>query len=132
MIQALLPWLADAIAGLGLVVLSVAVYGIVRMPDVYTRLHAAGKAGLMGALPILVAATLGSETSAVPKAILIGAFLVLTTPIVAHEIGRAAYLEGRRMVTPGSVDESGTELEHGADPPAEHAKTAPARSPGRE
>lgn len=121
MLRALLPWLADAIAGLGLVVLSVAVYGIVRMPDVYTRLHAAGKAGLMGALPILVAATLGSEASAIPKAILIGAFLVLTTPIVAHEIGRAAYLERRRMVTPGSVDESRTELQHGPPEPAGRA-----------
>jgi multicomponent Na+:H+ antiporter subunit G len=124
MIQALLPWVADALAALGLVVLTVSVYGIVRMPDVYTRLHAAGKAGLMGALPILIASTPGSEPSAISKATLIGAFLILTTPIVAHEIGRAAYLERRRMTTPGAIDESPADLEHGAD--------APARSPGRE
>ena len=48
MIQALLPRVADALAVLGLVVLTVSVCGIVRMPDVYSRLHAASKAGLMG------------------------------------------------------------------------------------
>jgi multicomponent Na+:H+ antiporter subunit G len=114
MIQAILPWVADALTVLGLFVLTVSVYGIVRMPDVYTRLHAASKAGLMGALPILAASTVGSDPSAIAKAILIGAFLALTTPIVAHEIGRAAYLERRPMTTPGSVDESRTQLQHGA------------------
>jgi multicomponent Na+:H+ antiporter subunit G len=114
MIQALLPWAVDALVLLGLFILTIAVYGIARMPDVYTRLHAAGKAGLMGALPILVAASAGSDPSAIAKAILIGAFLILTTPIVAHEIGRAAYLERQRMTTPGSVDESRAELERGA------------------
>ncbi len=125
MIQALLPWLADALAVLGLVVLSVSVYGLVRMPDVYTRLHAAGKAGLMGVLPILVAATLGGEPAAIGKAILIGAFLSLTTPIVAHEVGRAAYLERRRMATPGSVDESPAEVEHPAAAPGHHGAAVP-------
>ncbi len=131
MIQALLPWVADALAVLGLVVLSVSVYGIVRMPDVYTRLHGASKAGLMGVLPILVASTLGGEPAAIAKAVLIGAFLTLTTPIVAHEIGRAAYLERRRMATPGSVDESSAELDHGADGRGNDGADAPPRSSGR-
>lgn len=115
MIQDVLPWVADALTLVGLSVLTISVYGIVRMPDIYTRLHAASKAGLMGVLPILIAATLGTEPPAMPKAILIGAFLILTTPVVAHEIGRAAYLERQRMMTPGSVDESGTALQRGAD-----------------
>jgi multicomponent Na+:H+ antiporter subunit G len=96
MIQAVLPWIADALALLGLLVLTISVYGIVRMPDVATRLHAAGKAGLMGVLPILLASVLGSDPAAMPRALLVGAFLVLTTPVVAHEIGRAAYLHHQR------------------------------------
>jgi multisubunit Na+/H+ antiporter MnhG subunit len=40
--------------------------------------------------PLLVTSTLGRDPSAVPKALLLGAFLTLTTPIVTHEIGRAA------------------------------------------
>ena len=42
MILALLPWLADALALLGLVVLTISVYGILRTRDVATRLHARG------------------------------------------------------------------------------------------
>ena len=119
MIGILLSWAADALVLVGLLILTVGAYGMVRMPDIYTRLHGASKAGLMGVLPILFASTLGGEPSAVAKAFLIGAFLILTTPIVAHEIGRAAYLERRRMATPGSVDESEAELEHSASPPDE-------------
>jgi multicomponent Na+:H+ antiporter subunit G len=100
-IEALLPWVADALALVGLSVLTLSVVGILRLPDVMTRIHAAGKAGLMGAVPILVAAMLGSDTDAVPKAVLVGAFLILTTPIVAHEIGQAAFQEQRRgSITP--------------------------------
>jgi multicomponent Na+:H+ antiporter subunit G len=105
-IQALLPWLADALAVLGLVVLTISVYGMLRMPDVATRLHASGKAGLMGVLPILLASVLGGDPAAMPRAVLVGAFLVLTTPVVAHEIGRAAYLEDRRMAASGACDEA--------------------------
>ena len=104
MIQALLPWLADALAVLGLVVLTISVYGILRMPDVATRLHASGKAGLMGVLPILLASVLGGEPAALARAVLVGAFLIVTTPVVAHEIGRAAYLDDRRMAGPEARD----------------------------
>ena len=104
MIQALLPWLADALAVLGLVVLTISVYGILRMKHVATQLHAAGKAGLMGVLPILLASVLGGEPAALARAVLVGAFLIVTTPVVAHEIGRAAYLDDRRMAGPEARD----------------------------
>jgi multicomponent Na+:H+ antiporter subunit G len=103
-IQALLPWLADALAVLGLVVLTISVYGILRMRDVATRLHAASKAGLMGVLPILLASVLDGEPAALARAVLVGAFLIVTTPVVAHEIGRAAYLDDRRMAGPEARD----------------------------
>jgi multicomponent Na+:H+ antiporter subunit G len=105
MTQTVLPWVADALAIVGLVVLTISVYGILRMPDVATRLHAAGKAGLMGVLPLLLASVLGGDPAAMPRAVLVGAFLILTTPVVAHEIGRAAYLEGRRRAAPGARHE---------------------------
>ena len=96
MILALLPWLADALALLGLVVLTISVYGILRMRDVATRLHAASTAGLIGVLPILLASVLGSDPAALARVVLVGAFLTVTTPVVAHEIGRAMYLSERR------------------------------------
>lgn len=127
MTPGLITWAADALVLVGLAILTIGVFGLVRMPDIYTRLHAASKAGLMGALPILVASTLGGDPAAIAKAILIGAFLSLTTPIVAHEIGRAAYLERRRMSTPGSVDESPADLEHAAAPPGDRGADVPRR-----
>jgi multicomponent Na+:H+ antiporter subunit G len=96
LILASMPWLADVLALLGLFVLTLSVYGILRLPDVRTRIHAAGNAPVLGVLPLLVAAILGSDAEALPKAVLIGAFVILTGPIVAHEIGRAEYVEERR------------------------------------
>ena len=95
MILASVPWLADALALLGLIVLTLSVYGMLRLPDVRTRIHAAGNAAVLGVLPLLIAAVLGSDAAALPKAVLIGAFVILTGPIVAHEIGRAEYLQQR-------------------------------------
>jgi monovalent cation/proton antiporter MnhG/PhaG subunit len=91
MIDTLVPWLADVLALVGLVVLTLSVYGIVRFPNVTTRIHAAGQAGVMGVVPILLALMLGGDAAAVPMAFLVGSFLVLTSPIVAHEVGRAAH-----------------------------------------
>ncbi len=42
---------------------------------------------------------------------MIGAFLILTTPVSAHVVGRAAFLKGQKMKTPNPVDESGRGLD---------------------
>jgi multicomponent Na+:H+ antiporter subunit G len=92
-VEAVIPWLADALALLGLVVLSISVYGIIRLPDIKVQLHAAGKAAILGVLPIVVASTLDSDPPSLLKAVLVSGFLILTSPLVAHEIGRAAHAE---------------------------------------
>ena len=91
MTEALVPWLADGLALLGLIVLTLGVYGLMRFPTVSTRIHAAGTAGVMGVVPILLAVMLGGDASILPMAFLVGCFLVLTSPIVSHEIGRAEH-----------------------------------------
>jgi multicomponent Na+:H+ antiporter subunit G len=91
MIESIGPWLADGLALVGLVVLTLSLYGIVRFPNVTTRIHAAGQAGVMGVVPILLAVMLGDDVAILGMAFLVGSFLVLTSPIVAHEIGRAAH-----------------------------------------
>jgi multicomponent Na+:H+ antiporter subunit G len=105
-ILAPLPWLADALALLGLVALTISVYGILRTRDVATRLHAASTAGTMGVLPILLASVLGGGPAALARVVLVGAFLIVTTPVVAHEIGRARYLSERRRAGPEARDAS--------------------------
>ncbi len=90
--------------------MTVGVYGVVRLPDAYTRLHAAGKAVSLGLLPLLLASALAGNPDVVPRVFLIAFFLLVTTPVSAHVIGRAAYSRGERMNTPEAIDESGRDL----------------------
>ena len=73
----------------------VAAVGVLRMPDLFMRMHAATKAGTLGAGLLLtaVAVNFGSTGIAV-RAIAAFVFLFLTAPIAAHVIGRAAYYSG--------------------------------------
>ncbi len=65
--------------------------GIVRLPDVFTRMHAATKVGTLGSGLILVAAAgVFADPAVVLRCVLIVVFLLMTAPIGAHMIGRAA------------------------------------------
>ena len=110
---------ADLLVLLGVAVMTIGVYGVFRMPDVYTQLHGASKAVFLGVISLLVASVVTGDPAIVARATLIGAFLVATTPVAAHVIARAAYLRGERMQTPGAVDESGRDLPHARPEPDE-------------
>lgn len=109
--------LADALVVLGVVVMTVGVYGVFRMPDTYTQLHAASKAVFLGVIALVVASAATGEAAVIARSALIAVFLVLTTPVAAHVIGRAAYLLDERMATPGARDESGRRLTEQPPPP---------------
>lgn len=106
----LAPWLADVLVILGVFGMTVGVYGIIRMPDIYNRLHAASKVVFLGVLSLLIASTVTNDARIISRVVLIGAFLILTTPVSAHVIARAAFLRGQKMETPNPVDESGRGL----------------------
>jgi hypothetical protein len=52
-----LPWVADALVVLGVLVVTVGVYGMIRMPDTFMRLHTASKVVFLGLIPLLAAST---------------------------------------------------------------------------
>jgi multicomponent Na+:H+ antiporter subunit G len=80
--------------------------GLVRMPDVYIRMHAATKAGTLGAGLILAAVAVHfAETGVVVRALAAIAFLLLTAPVAAHMIGRAAYRTGVPLWEASVIDE---------------------------
>lgn len=106
----LAPWVADALVLLALVVMTIGTIGIITMPDIYTKLHAASKAVFLGVIVLAIAAMMTSEAEFVLRVLVICAALVLTTPVASHVIGRAAWLEREHMSTPGAVDESGQHL----------------------
>lgn len=80
--------------------------GLVRMPDVYIRMHAATKAGTLGAGLILAAVAVHfAEPAITVRALVAIAFLLLTAPVAAHMIGRAAYRTGVPLWERSVVDE---------------------------
>lgn len=83
-----------------------AALGVVRLPDVYTRMHAASKAGTVGSGLMLLAAGLHSLDVAIFTRALAGfLFFVLTAPIAAHLIARAAHEAGYRPTRHTVLDE---------------------------
>jgi multicomponent Na+:H+ antiporter subunit G len=90
----------------GLATITLGVLGVHRFPDVYTQLHASGKAAFLGVAALLVAATLGGDGMIIARVVLILVLLGLTTPVAAHAIGQAALYRGEGMRTPAAVDES--------------------------
>lgn len=68
-----------------------AAIGVVRLPDLLTRMHAASKAGAVGAGLILISvAMLGQDAGVAVRAILGIIFLLLTTPVASHLLARAS------------------------------------------
>ena len=87
-------WVVAGTLVAGGLFLFVAGLGIFRMPDVMTRMHAATKAGTLGAGLIFVAvAVYFRDTASVSLAVLTVVFLLVTIPVGAHEIGRASCRE---------------------------------------
>lgn len=73
----------------------IAAFGVLRLPDLYTRLHAASKAGAVGGGMILLAIALVSfEVSTALRAMIGIAFLLVTPPLAAHLLARAHYKSG--------------------------------------
>jgi multicomponent Na+:H+ antiporter subunit G len=75
--------------------LLLAAVGIVRMPDLYSRIQAATKAATLGVGCIILALAIHFEDLGITvRALLVIAFLFITQPVAAHMIGRAAYFVG--------------------------------------
>lgn len=94
-------------AGILLVIASLfaltAAIGLVRLPDLYTRMHAASKAGTLGSCVMLIALAIHADNGAVALRAMAGvAFFLLTAPISAHLLAKAAHAAGHAL-WPGSV-----------------------------
>jgi multicomponent Na+:H+ antiporter subunit G len=80
---------------IGSVLSALAALGILRFPDVYTRLHAASKAGPLGAGVILLAVAFASGDWSIAVRCVLGLlFLIITSPVSAHLVARAALRSG--------------------------------------
>jgi multicomponent Na+:H+ antiporter subunit G len=81
--------------------------GILRMPDVYTRIQCSSKTITMGALPMFIALAVaeGPVTTYGSRSLIAAALLLMINPIASHALARAAYKSGVPMWSRAVVDE---------------------------
>ncbi len=82
--------------------------GLLRLPDLYTRMHAASKAGTLGSCVMLIALAVHSvDQSIITRALAGVIFFLLTAPISAHLLAKAAYAAGYTLWKKSVLDEMG-------------------------
>jgi len=95
---------------------AVAGIGLLRLPDVLIRMHASTKAGTLGAGLMLAAVAVHfAEPGLALRALATIAFLLITAPVAAHMIGRAAYRAGVPLWRHTVVDELRAQPAHHKD-----------------
>lgn len=91
---------------LGTLFCVLAAIGMARMPDVYSRMQAATKAGTLGVACLLLASALhAASLPVIVEGVLIILFLFLTSPIASHLIARSAYFVDVPMWKNTTIDE---------------------------
>ena len=109
--ESVADWVGAACMLLGALLCLIAGIGLIRLPDVLMRMHAATKPQALGMLFVLLGAALWLRTVVdVTTLVVIGVFQLVTTPVAAHMVGRAGYrgrLDRSRLV----VDELGEAIE---------------------
>jgi multicomponent Na+:H+ antiporter subunit G len=91
---------------LGASLLLLASVGVVRMPDLFTRMQTASKASTLGVACMLLAAAVHfSNVSVTSRALAAVTFFFLTAPVTAHLIARAAYSVGTPLWEDTVIDE---------------------------
>ena len=114
----MIEWIARSFILAGATLALLAGVGILRMPDVFTRMQASTKASTLGLGCLLIALAIRyPETAVVVRAAAIAAFMMLTTAVAAHVIARAAARSGAPLWKGTLVDERPIDLTPPADTP---------------
>lgn len=98
----MLPILSILFKLAGVAFLCIAALGVIRLPDPFQRMHAATKAGTLGAGLVIIGSVIGhGAVDATIMGIFTVVFLLLTVPVAGHLLGRAAYVSGARLALTG-------------------------------
>ncbi len=81
---------------LGVMAFLVSAIGLVRMPDIYTRMHAGTKTTTIG-IVLVVLGAICMEPSWAWKLILLAVFILLTNPLSSSVIARASHTDGSTL-----------------------------------
>ena len=86
-----------------------AAIGILKLPDLYQRLHASSKAATLGVTLLLLGAAIHSgDMGVISRCLMAIIFFILTAPVGAHLITRAAYHHGEPLA-PGTLSDDWAE-----------------------
>lgn len=102
--------MTDVAAGiiilLGTFFILVSAVGLLKMPDLFTRMSSTTKASTMGiGLVLLGTALIWLDIGITARVVIIISFLFLTAPVAAHIIGRAAYFDKVPLWDKTTIDE---------------------------
>lgn len=108
----LVDLLTVALLAVGVFFFIVGTIGLIRLPDVFTRMHATTKGDTLGAVSILIGLALysGDFFTAVKMFIII-VFLFWANPTASHAIAKAAYKSGERPCEDTLDDAYGRDIE---------------------
>lgn len=98
-------YLAALFISAGLVFSAIGVFGLYRMPDIYTRIHAGAKVIAIGSAFCLIALVFVTSVEIALRALAVVIFIYLTTPIATQATGRAAHRRGEAMAESTIADE---------------------------
>ena len=91
---------------LGGILSVVAAVGVLRMPDIFIRMHAATKVGTVGVSSITIGVMIHfANITVFSRGVLVIAFFLLTAPVAAHMIARSAYRAGVSLWLLTRIDE---------------------------
>ena len=91
--------------------------GLLRMPDIFTRMHAATKGASLGvAFMLLAAALVFQETGVFLKGAITVLFIFLTAPVAANLLARAAYAQKTPLWKRSVMDEGRGKISVSARP----------------
>ena len=97
---------ASALVLSGVAFVLLAAVGLLRFPDLFSRMHAATKAAALGLLLVLAGAALRlTNVGDAAKLVLVAILMFLTAPVAAHMIARAASRTREEVSPSTSVDE---------------------------
>jgi monovalent cation/proton antiporter MnhG/PhaG subunit len=82
--------IATVFVATGLALATVALYGMLRMPDLLRRMHVAGLVTGPAVIAVLLGAVASARASVITSAVLVIVFVLITAPLSTHAIARAA------------------------------------------
>lgn len=101
--EMLLSWLSGGALLLGTAALLVGALGLVRLPNLFSRIHAVGMMDTAGVAFITLGMLIHEGFSLVSvKLVFVGVFLFFTSPIATHAVAQVAHRSGFSPVSPAS------------------------------